>query len=155
MSEDNENQNVYITSDNKTAVAGSASGTSILTFATATLTGGEEGKTYSCTANLSVTSTGTLDDALQAGEAFISFKDSVTGLTGTPSGEQDLFSADITNKQINFSFEKGTTDKIDIIGSVYVKNTSSQQNSSDHNLAGKQLQVQVTVDSLKCARNGD
>ena len=151
MSEENKGNNVYITSENKTVVAQSASAESksILTFATVAASGAT-GNTYSCTADLSVTTSNDMVAALAAGDAYIKFE-SVSAITGIPTDAKDLKTIDTTFAEpTQLSFEIADNASIDIKGSVYIVNKESEQNQGDNDISGKTLGVAVTVNNLKC-----
>ncbi len=144
MSDTNKGKNIYISSTNTAVVETEQE----LTFATATLTGGDTAKSYTCTAKLDVTATGAMKSALEAGEAFIKFS-SDAAITGYTAGPHDLKDA-FEQQTITIKLTKDTTDTASLKGNIYVVNTESQQNSATHNLAGKDLKVTVNVTGLKC-----
>ncbi len=151
MSEENKGNNVYITSENKTVVAKSASADtkSILTFATVSASEGT-GSTYSCTADLSVTTSNDMVAALAAGDAYIKFatNDKITAITDTAHDLKDVTTDFAEPTGLSFEIADGET--IEIKGSVYIVNKESEQNQGDNDISGKTLGVAVTVNNLKC-----
>ena len=150
MDKANQGKNIYITKSNGTRVAEEYSAdTDKLTFATIKASKGNmESVTYSCTANLKVDTTET-DMTLGAETAYLKF-DEVAGISAITTSEIDLSDAsDWANKQITFTIDgddDGATQKV-ITGSVWVVNKASDQSTD---LAGKKLQVKVSVTGLDC-----
>ena len=120
-----------------------------LTYATIQSTGGSTSTNYTCTANLKVTVGGEMATNLTSGDAAIKFTldEGITGSTITNGGEisLDTYKSEPLTDTLNFKL-KGNT-PVTIKGSMYIQNDKSRE---QNDLAGKQLTVQVVVDTLKC-----
>ncbi len=136
------NEKKYYAVKSGTAAKNSTDGTPI-SIAKATISNPGE-STYTCTATFTVAASGNMAEALEEGDAKVV-------LSGAANDEFDLSADKLGEKSTTvatFELSAGNETK-DVKALVSLENRNAEQNE----LAGKQLDVTISADSITCSIN--